>query len=106
MKSLFLRMLLVVSTVGAFAQGHSVDLVTGTLNVNVPLLSISDGSVRVPVSLGYTSGVRVTDDDGWLGQSWRLSVENYRVFREMRGLPDDLNETSINGRKGWLNSTA
>lgn len=84
----------------------SVDLATGTMSASLPLFTIGDGEIEVPGVLGYSAtGVRVTDDDGWVGHNWTLSVQNYQIGREVRGLPDDYSAASPDNRKGWLNST-
>lgn len=105
MKRLFLCLLMSSLAVAVHAQ-HSVDPSTGTLNVNLPLYSITDGSISVPGNLSYSaSGVKVTQDGGWVGQNWNLSAQSYGVYREMRGLPDDYSGTSPDNRRGWLRNT-
>ncbi|SKC87487.1 carbohydrate-binding protein [Ohtaekwangia koreensis] len=91
----------------ALAQGsHSVDPLTGKLNVSIPLFTISDGDVSVPGTLLYTAnGVRVNDDGGWVGQNWDISVQSYGITRQMRSLPDDYYGVSPDNRRGWLRST-
>jgi YD repeat-containing protein len=86
------------------AQDHSVDLATGTLNVNIPLYIVQDGDLSFPVGLSYTgNGVRITDYDGWLGHNWSISTDA-SVSREIRGIPDDYLGVagSTDTRKGWL----
>lgn len=97
---------------GAPNADHSVDLVTGTLNASVPIFAVQHGDLSVPIVIRYTAtGVKVTDDDGWLGHNWRISCQSYGIFREMRGLPDDYLITGSPGdpdpdnRKGWRNGT-
>jgi hypothetical protein len=91
----------------ALAQGnHSVDPLTGKLNVSIPLFTVSDGDVNVPGILVYTAnGVRVNDDGGWVGQNWDISAQSYGITRQTRSLPDDYFGTSPDNRRGWLRST-
>lgn len=90
------------ANVGTKNVAHSVDLATGIMSANIPIFNVHDGNVQVPAVLSYTAaGVRVTDDDGWVGHNWNLSVQSYKITREMRGLPDDHLKTG-DSRKGWL----
>jgi YD repeat-containing protein len=103
MKKLYVFCFLLFLHFQLFAQEHSVDLVTGTMSTSIPLFSVQNGDIQVSGDLVYTgSGVKVTDDDGWVGHNWNLSVNSFRITREMRGLPDELLETSGEHRKGWL----
>jgi hypothetical protein len=82
---------------------HTVNPVTGMLNINLPLFDIQEGDLRVPGVLMHSgSGVKVTDDAGWVGQNWTLSAQGYGVTRDLRGLPDDYTASSPDERKGWL----
>jgi hypothetical protein len=93
-----------LGSVGGGAVNYSVDFVTGTMNADLQLFSVQNGDVQLPGELSYSaSGVRVTDDDGWVGQNWNLSIQSFGVFRQMRGLPDDY---SSDTRRGWLFGTA
>jgi hypothetical protein len=103
MKKLLVALCLCAGS-AVIAQDHSVDLATGTLNVNIPLYMVQDGDLSFPVGLSYTgNGVRLTDYDGWLGHNWSISTDA-SVSREIRGIPDD--HLAITGstdtRKGWL----
>jgi|GEM_PF-6498018 len=102
-----------VNTGGGPEVKHSVDFATGTMSAALPLFDVSDGDVTVPISLLYTAlGVKVTDDDGWLGHNWSVSTQSLGIFREMRGgLPDDYLVTTQpdplhpDNRVGWLNNS-
>jgi hypothetical protein len=92
-----------VANAGGARIQPSVDLATGIMSTSIPLFSISSGDVLVPIALSYTAnGVRVTDDDGAVGQNWNLSVLDYRISREVRSLPDDYLASGTDVRKGWL----
>jgi hypothetical protein len=70
------------------AQEVNVDPLTGSPNITVPIYTLNYGSLKVPVSLVYSSpGLAVREGEGDAGFGWNLSC-NYGVFREVRGLPD------------------
>ncbi|WP_183574646.1 hypothetical protein HDF18_01220 [Mucilaginibacter sp. X5P1] len=60
-----------------------VDLSSGGLKYNIPLLDI-DG---YPVNLSYQSGSGIDDEASWVGLGW--SCTPGAVTRQVRGLPDD-----------------
>lgn len=66
-----------------------VDLFTGDLKYNIPLMDV-DG---YPVNLSYNSGTGLDDEAGWVGAGWTLNPG--AMNRSMRGLPDD-----FDGSKG------
>jgi hypothetical protein len=88
----------------AFSQGsHSVDLVTGTMNVSLPLFTVTEGNISIDGNLFYGgNGVKITDDEGWVGQNWSVTPQFFKISREMRGLPDDFLGVGSDVRKGWL----
>jgi hypothetical protein len=60
-----------------------VDLQSGGLKYNIPLLDI-DG---YPINLSYQSGSGIDDEASWVGLGW--SCNPGAVTRQVRGLPDD-----------------
>jgi hypothetical protein len=92
--------------VGGRGPAPNVDLVTGTMSASIPLFTCSDGDLSIPTSLVYmANGVRVTDDDGYVGHNWSISSTNFRISREVRGLPDDFYGSGTDARRGWLYGT-
>jgi hypothetical protein len=88
-----------VNTIAAEQTAHSVNPLTGTLGVDIPIFNVQEGDLNVPGSLSYSGqGVRVIDDAGWVGQNWFLSAQGYGITREIRSLPDDC----ADARRGWL----
>jgi YD repeat-containing protein len=68
---------------------------TGTASVNVPLFTIEDGPISIPLSLNYnTSGIRVQEESSWTGLGFMLNTGG-RITRSVRG-QDDL-QAPING---------
>jgi YD repeat-containing protein len=111
MKNVFIAMCLIVSffslSTGGHAQQVSVqaDQFTGTATVGIPLYTIRNGDVGLPVSLVYAgSGLKVQSTDGSAGMGWNI-VAGGEVRRELHDLPDDSKmDGYVNGnqRLGWL----
>jgi hypothetical protein len=94
----FLTCLLAVISISLFAQ--SVDPLTGRAIVGIPLGSIKAYDLGVSVTLNHSGGaLRVDEGAGNAGMGWNVDVGGYSIYREVRGLPDDLNG-AVN--KGWL----
>jgi hypothetical protein len=82
----------------------SVNQVTGTASVVVPITSVSSGNITVPVSLAYGSnGIKLKDGEATAGLGWNL-VAGGQVSRKVRGLPDDFKPLN-DPRIGWLYNT-
>jgi len=62
-----------------------VDLTTGDMKYNIPLLDI-DG---YPLNLNYQSGGSMEDEASWVGLGWNLNVGS--ITRQVRGVADDMN---------------
>ncbi|WP_188767938.1 RHS repeat protein [Emticicia aquatilis] len=62
---------------------------TGALNLNIPLLSISEGDINWPISLSYNySGFKPMEHAGWVGRGWALNGGGV-ITRTVRGLADE-----------------
>jgi YD repeat-containing protein len=82
-----------------FAQ--SVDLLTGRAQVSIPLWTISNADLSVPISIWHHGGaLRVEEGEGSCGLGWNLSIGG-AVYRQLRGLPDDY-KVAADNRRGWL----
>lgn len=74
------------------AAATPVNYNNGTANTAIPLYTISDFDLNVPVSLSYqTGGIRVSDVASSVGLGWSLNAGGV-VTRVVRGLPDETNE--------------
>jgi hypothetical protein len=74
-----------------------VSLYTGTPNIDIPLYTLEEGKIKVPISLSYhASGVRVNQHPGWVGLNWNLNAGG-AITRVVRGTPDDYNDGSVKG---------
>ena len=72
--------------VSSFTPIHStemVDLFTGDLNYNIPLLDVGG----YPINIGYHSGIGMDQEASWTGLGWNINVG--AVTRNVRGIPDD-----------------
>jgi hypothetical protein len=85
------------------AQSVDVDPATGRAQVSIPLYTLNFGRISVPINLSHSStSVGVEEPEGDAGFGWNLTC-NYGVYRQVRGLPDDLNPGYNNaGASGWL----
>lgn len=81
------------------AVNTSINLYTGSANINLPITSIAGRHLSVPVNLNYNaSGIKVQDVPGWVGTGWSLDAGGV-ISRVVRGLPDE----DVNGFCGTNN---
>ncbi len=74
---------------GEYAKAP-VNLSKGTAQISIPLFTVSDGNLGVPISLSYnTSGVKVGDIADWVGLNWSLNAGGV-ITRAARGKPDEV----------------
>ena len=72
-----------------------VNLATGKINYQVPLYTIKIGDFEWPIYLSYNyGGLKTEDDPGLVGLGWDL-IANGRISREVRGVPDELDNSSF-----------
>jgi hypothetical protein len=61
---------------------------TGTANVSVPLFTIQDGDINLPISVNYhTGGIKVQEEATWVGLGWSLDAGG-QITRTIRGKDD------------------
>ncbi|CAG5003317.1 hypothetical protein DYBT9275_03126 [Dyadobacter sp. CECT 9275] len=66
-----------------------VSLYTGTPNIDIPVYTIDEGKIKVPISLSYhASGVRVNQHPGWVGLNWNLNAGG-AITRTVKGANDE-----------------
>ncbi|GGH10555.1 hypothetical protein FAZ19_01165 [Sphingobacterium alkalisoli] len=69
---------------------HSVGHFTGVPEITIPIFTIQEGDITVPITMSYhASGFRRHEPDGHVGMGWMLNTGGM-VTREIRGLPDDM----------------
>ncbi|VXD14808.1 RHS repeat domain-containing protein [Marinoscillum sp. 108] len=62
---------------------------SGTPNIEVPLYTIDDGDVKIPISLRYAGGgIRVNEEASWVGLGWNLNVGGV-IVRSVKGQIDE-----------------
>ncbi|MBK7173657.1 MAG: hypothetical protein IPH84_10600 [Bacteroidales bacterium] len=63
---------------------------TGTSNISIPLYSIKNSAVEIPIILNYnSSGIKVEDEATWVGLGWDLSPGGM-IIQEVRGKNDEI----------------
>ncbi len=84
-----------------------VSLYTGKPEISVNLYEVTDGPVKLPISLVYdAAGVRPEQHPGWVGMNFTLST-HYAVTRTVRDAPDDNKpNASTLGEHGYAYHTA
>ena len=61
---------------------------TGTAAISIPIYTVVDGELSLPVNLSYnTSGIKVNEDASWVGLGWTLNAGGV-ITRVVRGLDD------------------
>ncbi|TSE09848.1 RHS repeat domain-containing protein [Aquimarina algiphila] len=86
-----------VAAIGKYTD-IPVGLNTGTPNISIPLMSLSEFGIEVPVSVNYhASGIKVNEIASRIGIGWSLAAGGM-ITRQVRGIPDDEKE-------GFLNTT-
>ncbi len=83
---------------------HPVSLSTGVPEISIPIFTIQQADITIPISISYhASGIKVTDETGSIGLGWILNAGG-RVSRFIVGKPDEFHsfpnplrsESSIN----------
>jgi RHS repeat-associated protein len=73
---------------------------TGVPEINVPIYTVTDGSVSLPVGLSYhASGIRVTETASWAGLGWSLNAGGM-ITRTVQNAPDEGNVV-VNQQTGY-----
>lgn len=67
---------------------YPVSYSTGLVNISIPLFEIGCNDIKLPITLSYhSSGVKVNDPSGWVGQNWSLECEPM-IARTVKGRDD------------------
>ncbi len=87
-----------------YSNQEYVDLYTGMVNYTIPIYSIEQKDLKVPINLNYKSdGVLIEQDASWVGLGWNLSGVSY-IKREVKGNPDEaIKVTSNQGYEYYQN---
>lgn len=78
----------------------------GKVGISIPVYSISEKGINIPISLNYnTSGIRLNDLASWVGLGWTLNAGG-AIIRNTKGLPDKTYSSNIPALKDLVyNST-
>lgn len=80
-----------------------VSLYTGTPLVSIPLGSLRDGELSLPIELSYHSGgIKADEHPGWTGLGWTLMAGG-AITREEYDLPDELDELGFFYKRAAIN---
>ena len=72
---------------------------TGVPDISIPIHSLSEGAISVPISLSYhASGIRTQETAGWVGLGWALNAGGV-ITRTVQGAPDE--GGNHNQQWGW-----
>lgn len=76
------------ASLGVFAK-QSINMHVGAPSVSIPLYTVTEGPLSVPITLGYNStGVKVNERTSWVGMNWALDAGGV-ITREVKDLPDE-----------------
>ena len=79
---------------------------TGIPQVNIPITSINERSLTIPISLNYhAGGHNVSQVANWVGLGWKFNAGGM-ITRKVRGLPDDFKDDSGLPVKSFLDLRA
>lgn len=66
-----------------------VSMYTGVPQISIPLYTVVEGEIEVPISISYhASGIKVEDKASSIGLGWSLNAGGM-ITREVRGIPDE-----------------
>ncbi|MBO9660634.1 MAG: hypothetical protein J7527_17565, partial [Chitinophagaceae bacterium] len=80
-----------------------VNLQTGDLAYNIPILEVPGSEGGYPLSLSYHAGIQPNEDASWVGLGWTLNPG--AINRNVNGYPDDWYSPTNNQRVYWAGGT-
>ena len=66
-----------------------IDYSTGTPNISVPVLTIVENKLKLPITLSYHTSLRAGDMASWCGLGWSLNGAGGQISRTVQGKPDE-----------------
>lgn len=68
---------------------------TGIPRINIPIYTIKEGPLELPVSLDYhAGGLKVLETASWVGAGWSLNAGGV-ITRTVRGAPDEKGTSNV-----------
>ncbi len=68
---------------------YQVNLATGIPSISIPLYTIQEGGLSMPISLNcHTGGFKINEQASWVGWGWALDI-GASMNRTVQGLKDD-----------------
>ncbi|TWJ01716.1 hypothetical protein JN11_01870 [Mucilaginibacter frigoritolerans] len=68
---------------------------TGTANISVPLYTIKEGDLTIPINLSYHgSGIKVEDEATWVGLGWSMEPEG-AIIKIINGKDDNITADNL-----------
>ena len=65
---------------------------TGVPDISIPIYTVEEGPLKLPVSLSYhAGGIKVAETASWVGLGWSLNAGGM-ITRSVQGLPDETYE--------------
>jgi RHS repeat-associated protein len=78
-----------------------VNLATGAMSLPIPIYTLSEGLLSVPITLDYNgSGMKNQDVASWAGANWSLNIGGM-ITRMVRGLPDEGLKSGSSNFRGY-----
>jgi hypothetical protein len=75
-------------------EDYQVNLATGVPDINIPLYSIQEGTLRNPIMLRYHAGGHTMSEfASWVGWGFNLDYGGASLNRSIIGMADDINST-------------
>jgi len=80
---------------------------TGVPSISIPLFTITEGDIQLPISLDYhAGGIKVEEMPSWAGLGWALNSGGV-ISRSARGLEDEsangFKYQGVNARRNYFN---
>lgn len=70
--------------------GHPISYATGLIDISVPLYTMKNSNLDIPLQLKYhSSGIKIQDAEGVLGLGWSM-FPGFKISRIIMGKPDDV----------------
>lgn len=79
---------------------------TGTADISIPIYTIKEEGIQIPIVLSYhSSGIKVEDQATWVGLGWNLQPEG-TIIQIIQGKDDTLDVTTASSGYSYLKSRA